>query len=288
MLAWSLDCDAAPGDGPAHRELVAEELPVALAYNGISHAVMLATPADLLDIEAEETAQGTVLQLRISARCEMRLKERRRNLAGRTGCGLCGTNSLDQVRRSGLPAVRPLAAHPAALTRAMQALEQAQHLQALTGGVHAAGWCSLDGGLCLVREDVGRHNALGKLIGAMHRQRFDSADGFIAISSRASFEMVQKTAAASVGLLAAVSAPTGLAVRLVAERGVTLAGFVRAQRATSIGPRPPRPARFEGRVSPSPARPPRRRGAVGFAPDLDGSVGLNLRRLHRLGPPRQL
>jgi FdhD protein len=263
VLASSLDSDAAPGDGPAHREWVAEEWPVALAYNGISHAVMLATPADLhdfalgfslteglidspadlLDIEAEETAQGTVLQLRISARCEMRLKERRRNLAGRTGCGLCGTDSLEQVRRSGLPAVRPLAAQPAALSRAMQALERAQRLQALTGGVHAAGWCSLDGALRLVREDVGRHNALDKLIGAMHRQRFDPADGFIAISSRASFEMVQKTAAAGVGLLAAVSAPTGLAVRLAAERGVTLVGFVRAQRATIYRPEaaPPGP-----------------------------------------------
>jgi FdhD protein len=245
-----------PSSGPGHREWVAEESPVALAYNGISHAVMLATPADLedfalgfslteglidapadlLDIEPEETAEGTVLHLRIAARCEMRLQARRRNLAGRTGCGLCGTDSLGQVRRRGLAPVQPLPAQPASLARAMQALAEAQRLQAITGGVHAAGWCSLDGELRLIREDVGRHNALDKLIGAICRQQHDARDGFVVVSSRASFEMVQKTAAAGVGLLAAVSAPTGLAVRLAAELGVTLVGFVREQRATVYRP----------------------------------------------------
>jgi len=243
----------------ADEEFVAEEVPVALEYNGLSHAVMLATPldledfalgfsltegllaspADLLDVEVRMRPNGIALQLRVTARCEALLKERRRSMAGRTGCGLCGTDNLDQVFR---PPQRPVPPLPAALTadealvaalsRAMRELAAAQPLQQRTGGIHAAAWCGVDGELRLVREDVGRHNALDKLIGAMARDGVDASQGFAAVTSRASFEMVQKAALAGMPMLAAVSAPTHLAIRTAQACGLRLAGFVRDARAT--------------------------------------------------------
>lgn len=241
-----------PG-GETGADWVAEEVPVALEYNGISHVVMLATPldledfalgfslseglidapADLLEVEiAAGCNEGLVAQLRISARCEMRLKERRRNLAGRTGCGLCGTDSLDQVLRPLKRPVSPPRLAGDALQRAMRELAAAQPLQQRAGGLHAAAWCDADGALLLLREDVGRHNALDKLVGALARAGTDPGRGFVAVTSRASFEMVQKTAQAGIGLLAAVSAPTHLAIRTARDCGLALAGFVREQRAT--------------------------------------------------------
>lgn len=231
-------------------ETVVEEVPVALVYNGISHAVLLASPmdledfalgfslaegileraADLYDIEVRHAAQGISLQLEIASGAMHALKLRRRSLAGRTGCGLCGTESLEQV-------ARPIRAVPAggvvsapALHAAMAALKESQVLHQATGAVHSAGWANWDGRLQLAREDVGRHNALDKLIGALAGQRHDTADGFAVVTSRASYEMVQKAAAAGIRLLAAISAPTALAVRLAEHSGVTLAGFVRQDR----------------------------------------------------------
>ncbi len=251
----------------AHEALLAEEVPVALVYNGISHAVMLASPLDLedfalgfslsegiidraddlLDFEVEPAdlsladdaagsagvqPLGLTLQLRVTLRSFMRLKERRRALAGRTGCGLCGTESLAEavrpVRRA-VPAVRVVAA---ALLRAMDALDAAQQLQRATGATHAAGWFDLNGRLVLAREDVGRHNALDKVIGAAARAGLEPAQSFVAVTSRASYEMVYKTAQAGVGLLAAISAPTALAVRTAEAAGLVLAGFVRQGRVT--------------------------------------------------------
>ena len=162
----------------------------------------------------------------MTAACEWRLKDRRRSLAGRTGCGLCGTDRLDQVRRP-LPAVLALQLQPAALARAQQGLRAHQAVQALTGASHAAAWCTAAGEVVLVREDIGRHNALDKLVGALVHAGTDASQGFIAITSRASFEMVQKCAMAGVGALAAVSAPTTLAVETAQAAGVLLAGFVR-------------------------------------------------------------
>lgn len=243
----------------AEEEFVAEEVPVALEYNGLSHAVMLATPldledfalgfsltegllaspADLLDVEVRTRPNGVALQLRVTARCEALLKERRRSMAGRTGCGLCGTDNLDQVFR---PPQRPVPPLPdalaadealvAALSRAMRELAAAQPLQQRTGGIHAAAWCGVDGAVRWVREDVGRHNALDKLIGAMARDGVDASQGFAAVTSRASFEMVQKAALAGMPMLAAVSAPTHLAIRTAQACGLRLAGFVRDGRAT--------------------------------------------------------
>lgn len=233
-------------------EAVIDEVPVALQVNGISHVVMLATPValedfalgfllteglidhagELLDVQAERSDAGVVLDLQVTARAEARFKSRRRSLAGRTGCGLCGLESLDQLVFPALqaPAAVPVASE--ALWAAMAALVARQPLQQLTGGVHAAAWCRDDGAPELVREDVGRHNALDKLVGAMARSSVPAADGFVVVTSRASYEMVQKALRAGVGLLAAVSAPTHRAVALADRAGLTLAGFVREGRAT--------------------------------------------------------
>lgn len=225
---------------------LAEEVPVALVFNGISHAVMLATPADLEDfalgfaltegllerpaelygVDAVPVAEGIELRLEVAAAAQWRLRQRRRSLAGRTGCGLCGTDSLAQVKRP-LPALQAVRASAGAIARAQRGMRAWQALQQLTGAAHAAAWCAPDGTVRIAREDIGRHNALDKLIGAMTRAGIDPASGFIAITSRASFEMVQKCALAGVAVLAAVSAPTALAVETARAAGLLLAGFVR-------------------------------------------------------------
>lgn len=244
-------------------ELVADEVPVALVYNGITHAVMLASPLDLedfalgftlgerivrhardvYDVEVARTARGIAIELRIAAGAMARLKEGRMARLGKTGCGLCGVDSLDYFEQEAclpeacLPDARmPQAAalgqrfEAAALHRAMKELGARQQLHQATGAVHAAGWAGRDGQLLCVREDVGRHNALDKLVGALARTQTDYGDGFAVVTSRASFEMVQKAARAGVKLLAAISAPTALAVRMADGAGLTLAGFVRGAR----------------------------------------------------------
>jgi FdhD protein len=226
-------------------ECIAEEVPVALEYNGISHAVMLATPADLedfalgfslsegilvhprelRDVELDESARGIRLAMEIASERFVLLKDRRRNLAGRTGCGLCGTESLEQVFRA-LPRVPEgpgLAVER--LHDALRKLAEIQTLQQRTGGVHAAFW--LDDDHAALREDVGRHNALDKLIGHLARRGTDFAAGAAIITSRASSEMVQKAAALGIPILAAVSAPTLQAVRLAEALDMTLIGFAR-------------------------------------------------------------
>ena len=227
---------------------LAQETPVALQYNGISHATLLLTPcdledftygfsftegvirsaADIYDVEIDEQENGIVVQVEIASACLAQLKQRRRNLAGRTGCGLCGLESLDEVRRD-LPPVqmrRPLVTEQA-IAIATRALRQLQPLHQATGATHAAGWADAEGAVLHVREDVGRHNALDKLIGHLLRHEIDAATGFAVISSRASFEMVQKAAAAGIGVLVAVSAPTTYAVHVAEELNILLAGFAR-------------------------------------------------------------
>lgn len=226
---------------------IARETPIALIFNGISHAVMMASPGDLSDfalgfgltegllddpselygVDVFEHPQGLEVHLEVSSACAWRLRERRRNLAGRTGCGLCGTDSLSQVRRVPQQMAHPVSLTPEALFRAESGLKTAQMLQKLTGATHAAAWCNLDGEMKLLREDVGRHNALDKLIGAMVRAETPVDQGFVAITSRASFEMVQKAAMIRAGALMAVSAPTNMAIELATECGVALAGLVR-------------------------------------------------------------
>ncbi|HVG04665.1 MAG TPA: formate dehydrogenase accessory sulfurtransferase FdhD [Burkholderiaceae bacterium] len=229
---------------------LADEVPIALVFNGISHAVMLATPSDLEDfalgfgltegllaeaselhdVDVRETLLGIEVHMDVAGACEFRLKERRRNLTGRTGCGLCGTESLEHVHRS-LPESKvhfdPIHVPPVAVGRALRSLRAVQVLQQSTGAAHAAAWCGPDGEALLLREDIGRHNALDKLAGAMSRARTDARQGFVCVTSRASFEMVQKTAMIGASMLVAVSAPTVLAVRTAETAGMALAGFAR-------------------------------------------------------------
>lgn len=231
-------------------EALIEEVPVALVFNGVSHAVMLATPTDLDDfalgfslsegivsspreVFASEIAHcpdGIEVHLEISSERFAALKMRRRNLAGRTGCGLCGVESLKAAVRSPARVARRPSVTAEAIARALATLPNHQPLHRATGAAHAAAWVGVDGDILAVREDVGRHNALDKLIGALARNSVSPASGFVAVTSRASYEMVQKVAAFGAGLLVAVSAPTGFAVRLADECGVSLAGFARAGR----------------------------------------------------------
>jgi FdhD protein len=236
------------GTAAAGGDWVAEEVPVALEYNGISHAVMLATPADLEDfalgfsltedivdgvgdvrgLDVVGDARGLTVQVEVASSCFARLKERRRSLAGRTGCGLCGTESLQHAVRRPRPLASVARFDAASVRRGMDALGTRQPLHDTTGAVHAAALADADGHLLLVREDVGRHNALDKLIGAMARRRLAASDGFIVVTSRASYEMAGKAVRAGAPLLAAVSGVTALAVDVAHEAGLCLVGFARA------------------------------------------------------------
>lgn len=231
---------------------VAEETPIALEYNGIAHATMLASPADLEDyalgfsltegiierpsdvrgIDVIPQHNGIVVQIEISSACETRLKARRRAMAGRTGCGLCGVETLPEVLRPVQSVAKASPLPLSAVLAAMRAMRAKQALHDMTGATHAAAWSDANGHVHVIREDIGRHNALDKLIGALARLETPYRDGLILVSSRASFEMVQKCAAAGVGALAAVSAPTALAIRLAQSTNVTLLGFVRHADAT--------------------------------------------------------
>nr|WP_246600705.1 formate dehydrogenase accessory sulfurtransferase FdhD [Candidimonas humi] len=241
-------------EGVQHEaDLLAEETAVALEYNGISHATLLASPCDLedlaygfsytegiirgpqdmRDVELVERGNGLVLRMQIASACLDQLKRRRRSLAGRSGCGLCGIESLDEVRRD-LPPLAPRrsVAKVSAIVAAVAELRGMQALHAATGATHAAGWADAAGKIMLVREDVGRHNALDKLIGHLLRNAADTAVGIAVVSSRASFEMVEKSAAAGIPVLVAVSAATSYAARTAEELNVMLAGFARGPQFT--------------------------------------------------------
>lgn len=237
------------GLGDERADKVAEEVPVALEYNGISHAVMLASPLDLedfalgfslsegilmdasemFDCEVSEMEEGIRVQMQIASERFVALKEKRRNLTGRTGCGLCGAETLQQAIRKPKRVESRAVFSTAALHAGLDAMQLQQTLQRHTGAMHAAAWLDGNGIITTVREDVGRHNALDKLIGALAKDRVDFSTGAALITSRASYEMVQKTATLGIGLLAAVSAPTGLAIRLAEETNITLIGFARRQ-----------------------------------------------------------
>ncbi len=227
---------------------VAEEVPVALTYHGISHVVMLATPSDLEDLAAGFTLSegivqnaGEILSLEANRRddgnFEVRigiaaerfasLLRRERNTSGRTGCGLCGAATFDDAIRIPARVQSDLAVSTAELHEALVHIREHQRINRETGSVHAAAWVVPGKGIQLVREDVGRHNALDKVIGALIRAKQDFSLGWFLITSRASYEMVQKTATVGTPLLAAVSAPTAFAIRLAEMSAVTLIGFAR-------------------------------------------------------------
>jgi formate dehydrogenase accessory protein FdhD len=233
-------------------ETIAEETPVALVYNGITHAVMMATPQDLEDfalgfslteeliaapaelerVELVRYSQGIEIQAQVTTDRAAAIAERTRRLTGRTGCGICGADSVASVLKTLHPVVSSSTIRASAVRSAMEGLAAHQTLNAAAGAVHAAGWASVDGSVELVREDVGRHNALDKLIGALLRRGTDPAAGFVLVTSRASFEMVQKTTRFGAALMVAVSGPTGLAVRIAQQAGLTLVGFARGSRHT--------------------------------------------------------
>jgi FdhD protein len=231
----------------AVHDRVAEEVPVAFVYNGLSHAVMMASPADLEDfalgfslsegivstpaevqaIEIVALDDGVLARIQIDSGRARLLEDQHRHLAGRTACGLCGAENIEQVIRHPSPVPAGAQIDPRALHAAFAALSRAQALNEITGGTHAAAWAAPEGRLVLVREDVGRHNALDKLIGALVRRGLPTPAGFALITSRASFEMAQKAAMAGIAILAAISAPTGLAIRVAEQSGLTLVGFAR-------------------------------------------------------------
>lgn len=227
---------------------LAEELPVAFSYNGQTQAVMMATPADLenfalgfslsegiiehaselYDVTViDHGARGVELDLHIHGARLDALKQQRRTMAGPSGCGLCGKDSLDQVRRD-LPQVtpRPLPTAEAVQT-ALTQLQQYQPLQQLTGAIHAAAWCDKAGSILQAREDVGRHNALDKLIGVLHSEHLNTDSGFIVLSSRASFELVAKAAQCNLGAMVTVSGASTMAVEHARHYGIRLVGFAR-------------------------------------------------------------
>ncbi|MYM89144.1 formate dehydrogenase accessory sulfurtransferase FdhD [Rugamonas sp. FT82W] len=241
----------APQDAARGTDRVAEEMPVALVFNGISHAVMMATPreleafalgfalteglvgkaADVFDIEVREHARSFEAALTIAQEDFMQLKQQRRSMAGRSGCGVCGVDSLAQLdlqpARIGAAALHDADTLPPAIARAAAELGKHQELMRATGGVHAAAWCDAGGAVLRVCEDVGRHNALDKLIGHLARDGVDMRRGFVFMSSRASYELVRKAARMHIPMLATISAPSTLAIDVAVEAGVKLVSFCR-------------------------------------------------------------
>jgi FdhD protein len=228
-------------------DAIAAEVPVALAYNGEPFAVMMATPNDIADFalgftlsegivdhadeiivdRIEESVDGIAVSMTIANARAQALVARRRNLQGHSGCGICGTASVEAVLRTPPAIASDRRFHTDALARALRGLQARQPLNAATGATHAAGFAGATGEIALVREDVGRHNALDKLIGAMAQADIDPRSGFAVVTSRASYEMAMKAAQVGIPLLAAISAPTALAIALADSANLTLVGFLR-------------------------------------------------------------
>jgi FdhD protein len=227
---------------------VAGEVPVSFSYNGLAHAVMMATPADLEDfalgftltqeiveraseieaMEVRELPTGFLAQMTIAEERFGALAARRRNLAGQTGCGLCGVVELAQAVRELAPIARPPQISPAAIFRALEASRGLQRLNDATGAMHAAFFVSPEGEPLIAREDVGRHNALDKLIGGMLRGGMDTGEGFVLLTSRCSYELVEKAVIARVPALATISMPTTLAIARAEAARLTLVSLARA------------------------------------------------------------
>ncbi|MCS2151211.1 formate dehydrogenase accessory sulfurtransferase FdhD [Scandinavium goeteborgense] len=231
---------------------LAEEVPVALVYNGISHVVMMASPKDLMlfaigfslsegiianrseiyGMEVLKVCNGLEVQIELSSRRFMALKERRRALAGRTGCGVCGVEQLDDVGRPIEPLPFTQTFSLKYLDLALEHLNDVQPVGRLTGCTHAAAWVTPNGTLVGGMEDVGRHVALDKLLGRRAGEGDAWHQGAVLVSSRASYEMVQKAAMCGVEILFAVSAATTLAVEVAERCNLTLVGFCKPGRAT--------------------------------------------------------
>ncbi|QKD00169.1 formate dehydrogenase accessory sulfurtransferase FdhD [Mesorhizobium loti] len=237
----------ASGTAAANR-MVPEETPVAFSFAGTTHAVMMASPADFEDfalgfsltegiiadpqeieaIEVEDHGAGIDIQIRLKDTANTRFEARRRRLAGPVGCGLCGIESIEEAMRS-VDAVgtSKLTLDANDIVRSVKLLSKVQPLHSETGAVHAAGFYIPGKGVVMAREDVGRHNALDKLAGALAKAGIDGTSGAVVVTSRVSVEMVQKTAAIGAAFIIAVSAPTALAIRTANEAGMTLVALVR-------------------------------------------------------------
>jgi FdhD protein len=233
----------------AGQDRVAEEMPLALVVNGISHVVMMVTPRDfeefavgfalteglvdtraqIYDAEVRLHPRAAEVELTIAQEAFQRLKGRRRALAGRTGCGVCGIESLEllDLAPEKMPAPQLPADLGAAIALAAAELPRHQALMQATGGVHAAAWCGTDGAVSAVFEDVGRHNALDKLIGHLALRGADLRDGFAFMSSRASYELARKAARVGIPMLATISAPSSLAIDIAEQAGLKLVSFCR-------------------------------------------------------------
>ncbi|KMO38445.1 formate dehydrogenase [Methylobacterium tarhaniae] len=231
---------------------LAVEMPVNVVYGDVPYAVMMTTPADLEDfaygfsltegiVAGAEEIRGAVVEageggLRLVVDLAPgRLREhlaRKRALSGRTGCGVCGIDDLKDIPKAERRAADGVTVSLSAVERALRALDDLQVLGRETRAVHAAAWADRDGTVAMVREDVGRHNALDKLIGALLRAGIRPEDGFLVITSRCSFEMVEKAASFGAAVLVAISAPTSLAVERAARHGLTLAAIARRDTVT--------------------------------------------------------
>lgn len=238
---------SAGGAAPHHRR-VPHELPVALVYDGTTYAVMMASPSDLEDfalgfslaegivaspeqiknLDVLEHDNGIELRMWLSPDRGRNLVERRRRLAGPTGCGLCGVESLDAAVPACPRVTAELTVDAQDIAAALSSLPAAQSLNQLTRAVHGAGFWTGKDGLVALAEDVGRHNALDKLVGRLRRSGANIGTGIVLLTSRVSVEMVQKAAAAGAPIIAAISAPTALAVRTAEQAGITLAAIARA------------------------------------------------------------
>jgi FdhD protein len=227
---------------------VPEETAVALTYNGGSYAVMMATPRDLADfavgfslsegiiqspdeidsLDIVDLDDGIELRMWLAQSKADRLSERRRHIAGPTGCGLCGIDSIAEALRPAAIVTQGQSFSSQQITAAMQSLPPLQAINIETRAVHAAAFWTPARGIVALREDVGRHNALDKLSGALAQEKVAAKEGMVLLTSRVSVEMVQKTAAMGAPLMVAVSAPTALAVRMADAAGITLAAIARA------------------------------------------------------------
>ena len=247
VQSWRFEKVSVDGHrSPVERPLPCET-PVAVEFNGVGYAVLMATPEDLIDlaygfafserlvrtpddiIEIIEhaTERGVILRIFLADECSDAVFERVRHRASDSSCGMCGIENLEQALRP-LPKVTARTdADPPAIFRALEGLAAVQPLNRLTGAVHAAALCGPDGAIRLAREDVGRHNAFDKLVGAMLRQRLDWDGGFALLSSRCSYELVEKAVLSGCPMLATISAPTTLAVRRAQDAGLPLAALTR-------------------------------------------------------------
>ena len=232
------------------QDTLAKEVPVALVYNDIAHTVMMCSPRDLEDfamgfsltegiidkpadiygIDIEEVCNGIEARIELATRCFVALKDHRRTLTGRTGCGICGAEQIQQVYKNVAKLDRTLTLNVRQFDTCLQQLYEAQELGKQTGSTHAAAFFSAEGKLLAIREDVGRHVALDKLLG--WHAKADKPQGFIVVTSRASYEMVQKTVSCGIEMLVAISAATDLAVQMAEQYNLTLVGFAREGRAT--------------------------------------------------------